>query len=280
MELLCSDVRNVAINARQIYLQFRLLVALVFLLIINIFLERIQTKIIPRLAVYKHLQPETRQEIGMRVLQVVFGPIISISGYGFLLFQAISGCNAMEIYLFFIGGISLLMVDVHEFVRRWPLKPVLLFHHIMTFVLGLAFVEFQVLPSNDEKIISWSSIFFISNIGAMWTVDFFHVIYRVSNSLSVIKNARKIYLFLALVRIFNIILLAIGVVGNALQGGWFGSFCLLSMALAYTYNSLKAITFVKNFDCKRYYDSHQATWFEETEKESHRQDTAHSSEEV
>jgi len=114
----------------------------------------------------------------------------------------------------------------------------------------------------------------------MWTADFFHVIYRVSNSLSVIKNARKIYPFLALVRIFNIILLAIGVVGNALQGGWFGSFCLLSMALAYTNNSLKAITFVKNFDCKRYYDSHQAKWFEETERESHLEDTAHSSEEV
>eukprot|EP00588_Corethron_pennatum_P014881 CAMPEP_0194278770 /NCGR_PEP_ID=MMETSP0169-20130528/12084_1 /TAXON_ID=218684 /ORGANISM="Corethron pennatum, Strain L29A3" /LENGTH=315 /DNA_ID=CAMNT_0039023031 /DNA_START=53 /DNA_END=1000 /DNA_ORIENTATION=- len=272
MSASCSAVRLVSLSARDLWLEYRLLIAISALFFINLFLDYFQKKVIPRLAVYKHLEPEICQELSMRMLQLLLGPIVAISGLGFLLYQVLSGCNAAEIYVYFISGISFVAVDIHETVRRWPLRASLLAHHVMTFAIALAFVEFQVLPPNDEKIIAWTTTFFLTNIGLMWTVDFYHVIYRTSTNLPLIKMLRKTYLWFAPVRIINIVLLMLGSISSAIGGVWFAFVCLLFMTLAYAYNSYKAITFMVRFDCDRYYKSHQGRWLTKEEGPEKRQE--------
>lgn len=259
----CTAVREFNVAAKELWRQFSLLLVLFALFVINVILNSFQKKVIPRLAVYKHLQAEVCEEMGMRMMQLVFGPIIFLSGIGFLLYQAITGCNSNEIYTFYIAGFSLVTIDVHEFVRRWPLRAPLLAHHLMTFAIAIAFVEFDALPPNENKTIDWTTVLFLSLIGLMWTIDFYHVVYRTSENLDLIKKLRKVYLFLAPVRCTNILLLGLGSIQSALFGVWFGFSCLLFMTLAYAYNSYKAITFVMAFDCERYYNSHQKKWFAE-----------------
>lgn len=253
----CAAVREFNLASKELWRQFSLLLLLSALLFINVFLIFFQKKVIPRLAVYKHLQAEVCEEMGMRMVQLVFGPIIFLSGICFLLYQAITGCNSNEIYTFYIAGFSLFTIDVHEFVRRWPLRPPLLAHHLMTFAITIAFVEFDALPPNEDKTIDWPAVLFLSLIGLMWTTDFYHVVYRTSEDLDLIKKLRKVYLFLAPVRCINILLLGLGSIYSALFGVWFGFSCLLFMTFAYAYNSYKAITFVMEFDCDRYYNFHQ-----------------------
>jgi len=259
----CAAVHDFNVAVKELFRQFSLLVVLFALFVINVILHFFQKNVIPRLAVYKHLEPEICQEMGMRMMQLLFGPIIFLTGIGFLLYQAISGCNSNEIYVFCIAGLSLVAIDAHEFVRRWPLRAPLLAHHLMTFAIAIAFIEFDALPPNEDKTIDWTTVLFLTLIGLMWTIDFFHVVYRSSEDLNLIKKLRKIYLFLAPVRCTNILLLALGAVQSAIFGAWFGFGCLLFMTLAYAYNSYKAITFVLAFDCERYFNSHQKKWFAE-----------------
>jgi len=256
----CSAIHSFSHSAKDAFLQHRLLITLTYLFFINLFLDHVQTQVLPRITVYKHLQAEACQEMCMRTLQLFVGPIIFLSGLGFLLYQAITGCSATEIYIFYISGISLVTIDIHEFVRRWPLRAPLFAHHIMTFVLALATVELQIFPSQD-----WTNTLFLTNIGLMWTVDFYHVIYRTSGNLSLMKKLRKVYMFFAPVRIVNIVLLLLGSILSALEGGWSGFACLSLMTVAYTYNSYKAITFMMNFDCASYYNAHQGKWLNEEE---------------
>lgn len=259
----CAAVREFNVAAKELFRQYSLLFTLFAMFIINVMLNTFQKKVIPRLAVYKHLTAEICEEMGMRMMQLVFGPIIFLSGIAFLLYYAITGCNSNEVYVFFIAGISLVSIDVHEFVRRWPLRAPLLAHHLMTFAIAIAFVEFDALPPNEEKLIDWTTVLFLTLIGMMWLIDFYHVVYRTSENLGLIIKLRKVYLFLAPVRCTNILLLALGTIQSALFGVWFGFGCLLFMCLAYAYNSYKAITFVWNFDCERYYNSHQKKYFAE-----------------
>ena len=256
----CSAIHSFSHSAKDAFLQHRLLIVIIYLFFINLFLDHVQTQVLPRISIYKHLQAEACQEMCMRTLQLFIGPIIFLSGLGFLLYQAITGCSATEIYIFYISGIFLGTIDVHEFVRRWPLRAPLFAHHIMTFVLALATVEFQTFPSQN-----WTNTLFLTNIGLMWTVDFYHVIYRTSGNLLLMKKLRKVYMFFAPVRIVNIVLLLLGSILSALEGVWFRFACLSLMNVAYTYNSYKAITFMINFDCARYYNAHQGKWLNEEE---------------
>jgi len=257
----CAAVRDFNVAAKEAFRQFSLLVVLSAMIVINMLLDFFAKKVIPRFAVYKHLEAETCEELGMRMMQLLFGPIILLSGIGFMLYQAITGCNSNEVYVFFIAGLSLVAIDAHELIRRWPLRAPLLAHHLMTFAITIAFVEFDALPPNEDKTIDWTTVLFLTLIGCMWIVDFFHVVYRTSEDINLIKKLRKIYLFLAPVRCANTVLLALGGIQSAFFGVWFGFASLLFMALAYMYNSYKAITFVWAFDCERYYNSHQKKWF-------------------
>ena len=259
----CSAQRSAALAAKEVLLNYRLLIVLVCLFLINVFLDQVHTKVLPRLKAYQYLSPESCQDLSMRILQLILGPIIFIGGIVSLLYQASTGCNISEIYVYWIAGTIFVSVDLHEFVRRWPLRPTLLAHHVMSFVIAIAFLEFNILPPNKEKIISWATILFFTNLGLMWMVDFYHVVFRTSQNLKLIMNYRIVYLWLAPVRLTNIVLSALGAINCAIGGVWFGLVCLLLATAAYSYNSYTAIMFVFRFDCETYYTSHQEKWFAE-----------------
>ena len=262
----CQAVREVNLDAKQFFIDYRLTAILLGLTAVNIVLRYIQTGIVPKLSAYKHHSPETNEEISVRFLQLFVGPIVAFFGYGFLLFNAISGCNSSEIYIFYIGGFLLTCLDTHEYVRRWPLRAPVLGHHIMVFFFALAFLEFLVLPPKPTDPISWSTVLVISNIGVMWCTDFFHVIFRVSMDLPLIERMKKVYLVLATIRPITFCLFLYGTVSAALEGSYVGAIPVFLMSLAYAYNSYKAITFVIHFDCKEYFLRHQAKWaVEQTE---------------
>jgi len=229
--------------------------------LINAFLEHVQKNALPRLAAYKKLEAETCEELGMRMLQLVVGPFAAITGSGFLIYSASTGCNATEIYAYWLGGSAVIMVDVHEFIRRWPLRPYLLAHHIMAMALALGYVEFEVLPANDKKRFHWLTVLFVVNIGLNWTVDFFHFIFRTSESLTFIQKFRKVYLWHAPLRMATTILLLLGSIQAAIRGVWFGFALSFLTAAAYAYNAHRVIMFVYRFDCERYFNSHQGKWF-------------------
>ena len=100
----CAAVRDFNVAAKALLCQYSLLFCIIAMFIINVLLNTFQKHVIPRLAVYKHLTAEICEEIGMRMLQLVFGPIVFLSGMGFLLYYAITGCNSNEVYVFYIGG--------------------------------------------------------------------------------------------------------------------------------------------------------------------------------
>jgi hypothetical protein len=51
---------------------------------------------------------------------------------------------------------------------------VALAHHLTVFLVGLAFLEWNVLPPEEDDPVHWTVVLLIANIGLVWTTDFFH----------------------------------------------------------------------------------------------------------
>jgi len=213
-------------------------------------------------------------------MQLLFGTIVGFSGYSMLLFNGVTGCNASEWFLFYSGGNILIFMDLHEYVLRWPLRAPVLGHHIMVFFFGLAMIEYFVLPADFNGPLSWSTVLIVANIGFMWITDFFHVIYRFSTSLQLIERMRKAYLVASIVRPITFCLMIYGSIESAMEGSFFGAVPIFLMALAYGYNLYKAISFVLNFNCDRYFESHQTRWLVDEEVNEIKKDVNDSSQEL
>jgi hypothetical protein len=120
----CEAVRIVAFNAKEYATDYRLTIIIVCFGLINVLSQHVQTRVVAKFSAYEHLSPEANEELSVRCLQLGFGVLIGVTGYSFLLYNATTGCNANEIYLFFFGGMWLVALDAHEFVRRWPLRTI------------------------------------------------------------------------------------------------------------------------------------------------------------
>jgi len=202
-------------------------------------------------------------------VQLLFGLIVGLGGYGTLLFNGITGCDASELYLYYFGGVLLLFLDLHEYVRSWPLRTPILGHHVMVFFFGLAMIEYDLIPPPDvpDPRISVATMLLVANIGLMWITDFFHVIFRLSTSLPLIERYRKIYLITSIVRPITLALMIYGAVELIIVGSIAGAIPCITLSVAYAYNLVKAIQFVYTFDCEKYFNSHQAKWVEESSGE-------------
>jgi hypothetical protein len=256
----CEAVRDVAFNAKEYATDYRLTIILFCFGLINILSKHVQTRVVAKFSAYEHLSPEANEELSVRCLQLGFGALIGVTGYSFLLYNATTGCNANEIYLFFIGGMWLVALDAHEFVRRWPLRVPVLAHHLTVFLVGLAFLEWNVLPPEEDDPVHWTIVLLISNIGLVWTTDFFHVVYRTSSSLTIIENFRVVYLYLAVIRLVNVGLFGALAARSARANSYLGLTTTALLGLAYIYNTYRAVIFVKNFQCAKYFMAHQVEW--------------------
>lgn len=262
----CEAVRESSLEAKLFFIRYRVSAILVGLTIVNVLLRYMETNVVTRFSVYKHYSAETNQMMGVRFLQLFFGLIVSLGGYGTMLFNAISGCDASELYLFYFGGVLLLFLDLHEYVRSWPLRSPILGHHLMVFFFGLAMIEYDLIPppNDPSQKISWSTVLLIANIGLMWITDFFHVIFRVSTSLPLIEKYRQIYLMSSIIRPITLGLMVYGGIESIIMGSVAGAIPSIFLSLAYAYNLFKAIQFVYLFDCEKYFISHQVKWAHET----------------
>jgi len=258
----CEAVRDFNLEARHFFIRYRLTAIILGLTIVNVLLHYIKVSVVTRFSAYKHYSAETNQMMGVRCLQLFFGIIVGVGGYGTLLYNSISGCNSSELYLFYFGGVLLLFLDLHEYVRSWPLRSPILGHHIMVFFFGLAMVEYDLIPppNDPNPEISWPTTLLIANIGLMWITDFFHVVFRVSTSLPLIEKYRKIYLISSILRPFTFGLMIYGAVESIVKGSVAGALPSIFLSVAYGYNLYKAIQFVYMFDCEKYFRSHQAKW--------------------
>jgi hypothetical protein len=256
----CAAIRVVAFNAKEFGQDYRLTILLLCFGCINVLSQLVQTRVVAKFSSYVHLAPEVNEELGVRCLQLGFGVFIGTTGYSFLLYNAISGCNANEIYIFFFGGMWLVSFDAHEFVRRWPLRVPVLVHHLTVFLVGLAFLEWNLLPPEEDDPVHWTVVLLLSNIGLVWVTDFFHVVFRTSSSLTLIERFRVVYLYLSVFRLVNVGLFGAMAARAALAESYIGLAATASLGMAYIYNTYKAVTFVKNFQCEPYFMAHQAKW--------------------
>jgi hypothetical protein len=256
----CAAVRAVALNAKEFGKDYRLTILLLCFGCINVLSQLVQTRVVARFSSYEHLPPAVNEELGVRCLQLGFGVFIGLTGYSFLLYHAITGCNANEIYIFFFGGTWLVSFDAHEFVRRWPLRVPVLAHHLTVFLVGLAFLEWNLLPPEEDDPVHWTVVLLLSNIGLICVTDFFHVVFRTSSSLALIERFRVGYLYLSVFRLVNMGHFGVIAARAALAESYIALAMTALLGMAYVYNTYKAVTFVKNFQCEPYFMAHQVKW--------------------
>ena len=256
----CSDVSDLVFDAKALFLRFRLTIAMIILTALNIVSHHIKTTYIRKFEAYQHLTPEASEQLACRCMQFLFGVLIAGSGYGTLAINYLTGCNTNEIFIYFLGGTWMNCFDIHEYISRWPLPPALLAHHSFVILLGLAMVDWQVIPANPHEHLDSRMVLMISNIGATWVSDFFHAVYRTSFSLKLIHSFQWLFLASSVVRMSNFYLLVEMAKGSANGGSSLGAAMLLLLAVAYGYNSIRAVCFVYNFDCNKYFAEHQAKW--------------------
>ena len=259
----CASVRKVSLDAKELIEGYFVTGLLLGFATINFLYQYLQNKVVAKFSAYEHLSPESNEETVVRCLQLWFGSIIAISGLAFLFYTGLTGCNANEIYLIYIGGFWLVVLDAHEFVRRWPLRAPVLAHHLTVFMVGLAFTEWGILPPNPGDPIQWTVVLLLTFIGVAWISDFFHVVFRTSCSLVVIERCRLIYLYVSPIRLFNTVNFGYMSVDQLATRNYFGGTLTGLLGIAYVYNTYKAVTFVKRFSCADYFLSHQAKWSEE-----------------
>ena len=256
----CSDVSDLVFDAKALYLRYRLTCVMIIVTVINIVSHHIKTTYIRTFEAYRHLAPEANAQLVCRCMQFLFGVFIAGTGYGTIAFNYLTGCNANEIYVYFLGGTWMVCFDIHEFVSRWPLPPALLAHHSFVILLGLAIVDWQVIPANPDEHLDSRMVLMISNIAATWVSDFFHAVYRISFSLRLIHIFQWLFLASSVVRLSNFYLLLEMAKGSADSGSIIGAAMLMLLAVAFGYNSVRAVCFVYNFDCNKYFAEHQAKW--------------------
>merc|ERR1712203_423920 len=104
-------------------------------------------------------------------------------------------------------------------------------------------------------------VFFVSNVGACWVADVFHVVYRLSMSRELAKRARRVVFLLVPIRLANVCLLLAGGVRAGLNGSWVGCTSNVFMTSAYVYNSVMVFRFIRQFDVDKYFETHQEMWF-------------------
>ena len=269
----CVWVRQFSWNAKEMVIEHRLFIILVYLTLLNMLFHRLKHHHVPTLSFFGHLSSKSKDEMVIRCAQLVIGPLISFVGYSVLSFNVITGCNASEVYLFWFGATVLCSFDIHEFISRWPLRPPVLAHHVMTFGLSICFVDFRLLPpvngvsAEEDDVLDWTTVLFITNIGLCWMADIFHVVFRVSTTVHTIHRMRTVYLTMSFVRIANIVLVGSSAVRAGMDRSFLGMFFMVFMFLAYSYNTVKALSFVVHFDCDRYFENHQKMWIGNVDKE-------------
>lgn len=253
----CPALQDWSTDAVDTFINYRITIVMAVFLVINLVSAYLKDVKLPKIPAYEKFGNKDKEMLTIRTMQCMFGLLISFTGYTAGLIDLVTGCRfLLKPWAFWAGGGILTVFDFHEFGARWPLPNHVLVHHIAVFTIALFYIEFGVL---DE--VQFPTVIFISNIGSCWVTDYAHVVFRTSQRLTHIIRARKIYLVVSPpIRILNIFLMSASVVLAVLSQEWLLFGVNLFMAVAYMWNTYKALTFVYKFDCVKYYDGHQKIW--------------------
>lgn len=251
-----DDARTLAQNAQGLFMDYRTIFLVGYITVMNVVLQLMQRSV-SRCKAAEHLGPDVIQQLVYRCGQLFFSPLLLL-GYVTLMFNAATGCDISEMYIYYIASL-LPFFDLHEYIRCWPLSTPVLGHHIGTFGIAFSFMDLGVFPAPGRPI-SPFTVAFISNLGFCWAADFFHIIYRLNTNIDVIKRARKVYFYLAPFRLANIGLILSSAIRFALFQHWVGMVFPVLMGVAYAHNTYQAITFVWQFNVDKYFETHQAKW--------------------
>merc|ERR1740121_249866 len=176
----------------------------------------------------------------------------------------ITGCNVRDFYLYTFACWAG-FVDLWEWVRRWPLEFEAMLHHLGVIVMLWAISEFTIFPVGGEW--PWQTSFALSNVGAQWVGDFFMNDIYFASTLAEIKRSRWVQLSMTSVRLINMIMFCTTTVLAIKQESWIAVAISSPLTFGYTYGNLKIIQWTWKFDPKAYWDTHQAKWLAEAEKE-------------
>lgn len=256
----CSAIRAVALYSKNLFIDYRLSFAFGYAHVLVALIHHIKTKTTKRqFKAYPYLSPQTVEQLGTRLIQLVLGVLLALAGYSFLLFHWYTGCNASEIFVIYFGT-ALAVFDFMEILLQWPLPPALLMHHLAVEMLAVAIGDWRMIPSHPDAEMPWQLVLLLSNIGTIWISDFFHAIYRTHDSLAFIKGFKCFYMILASVRLLSF--LQFVAFGFCFYEDNRPASCALTcfVALAYGYIAARAVLFVYKLDCDKYYKEHQAVW--------------------
>lgn len=257
----CAPVNGFAEEVVRWIVDYRMTLLLIIVTTINVSLEAIRRHVLPRLNFVERFSEDVKSELGVRLLQLVFGALFCIFGYGCVFVEVVTGCESSKLFLFCMAWI--MGLDFHEYIRRWPLKAPVLGHHLMVFFLALTFAEYG---SELDGFRGLLTAIVISNICLLWVTDYFHVVFRTSKTATSIRRARTLYLALASLRVCCCLVFAAAVLYNASTSAWLYMVSNMLLGTAYAYNMVKAVSFVWHFEVDAYFATHQALWLSPQEE--------------
>uniref|UniRef100_A0A7S2HGZ6 TLC domain-containing protein n=1 Tax=Alexandrium andersonii TaxID=327968 RepID=A0A7S2HGZ6_9DINO len=251
----CSSVDISVRQAVSFVLDRRLTYLLILMTLTNLLFSAVDARVLPKLGIRSDLHEKRKHEFGVRLVQLIAGLLLSVSGYGFVLFYLLTGCCANEVYLFYFGS-CMLALDLHEWIRRWPLRLHVLGHHIAVFFLCLSMVEFDGYDNRMAVERSTLITMLVSNVSITWVTDIFHVVFKLSKRPRTIKRARLAFLVLAIFRLANVGILFTLAGYNFAKQAWPHAGVSTFFGFAYSYVTYKATSFVWWFDADAYVARH------------------------
>mmetsp|Transcript_1522 Transcript_1522/g.4639 ORF Transcript_1522/g.4639 Transcript_1522/m.4639 type:complete len:329 (+) Transcript_1522:98-1084(+) len=205
----------------------------------------------------KHLSPANLDDTMAAQTRVYLTPLLLL---GFLaeLYRWLTGCSLAGTYVLTCASWSG-VADAWEWIRRWPLSWDLVLHHVGVLSLGVAIVEFQVLPAGGGE---WSSacVLFFANLGLQWIGDFVLRSSFLAHELKTMERYRTVALWSAVPRAINMILL-VWIAQDAYQAqAWLAVAMTIPMDVGYVAANVDVIYWAYCFKPAEYFAKHQQLW--------------------
>lgn len=252
----CAAARELALAGKAVFLDHRLTVVIGIICVFNAAIQLI-TPLVKAHPAYEHVDEETKAATPVRLVQSLIGPL-QLLAFPVLIYEAASGCDVSELFIYW-GASWVSTFDLYDFIRRWPLRPTLAAHHIVTVSVGVALLDWRLWPANGHSF-HRAFVAFFGCLGVQWITDAFSTVFRFSLSLGTIRRWRYAYLASGFARLAGAVLLLVWGIHGVMVGASGAATVSLILCVAYSFEQLRSVLWVYNFDARRFYDKHQATW--------------------
>lgn len=240
---------------KSFVLKYRVIVSMIWLTAFNFLWQKI-SPLVGRQEFAEMYECDTLVTLSLAATKVVSSPLL-LAGYPLLLYYGRTGCNLFQAYLL-VACAGPPLFELWEWVRFWPLKPAVLFHHVGSLLICLCVLELGILPIGGPG--SMPIVLMNANWGLVWITDLFQIVFRYSRTARPIELFRYFHLAVCPLRLVNIGILSLVCVkllvkGDVLAGGLFAV-----IAPSVGWQNIKTILWVWNFEPAAYFECHQGAW--------------------